>query len=103
MRCANMRKRNSAMASDHDFTVTWFDHGREPQCEPNPAYPDGIDLDARTPEEKRKPACKVDLPYPAKRCGLYLVVCERCHTSAGITTAGRPDDPRSVMIPCKLN
>jgi C4-type Zn-finger protein len=44
-----------------------------------------------------------ELPYPAKRCGIYLVVCERCGYSAAITTAGRPDDPRKVTLPCKLN
>lgn len=30
---------------DGQFTITWHDSGREPQCPPNPAYPSGIDLD----------------------------------------------------------
>lgn len=80
--------------------VTWFDHEREPQCPPDPAYPAGRDIVLGKPAA---PACMVELPYPAKRCGVYLVVCDKCGLSAGITTAGRPDDPRSVVLPCKLN
>lgn len=77
--------------------VTWFDHGREPQCLPDPAFPDGIDIDL----SGGKKSCEADLPYPAKRCGMFLIVCEVCGRSAGITTAGRPDDPRHVKLACK--
>ena len=35
------------------ITVTWFDHQREPQCEPNPAHPNGIDVDLRAKESAR--------------------------------------------------
>lgn len=45
----------------------------------------------------------IDLPYPAERCGVYLVTCDKCGYSAAITTAGRVDDPRSVTIPCRMN
>ncbi len=84
---------------DHGkFKLTWEDHGREPQCPPNPAYPDGIDVDASF----GKTSCIARLPYPAKRCGLYVVECEICGIRVGITTAGRPDDPRSVKVPCNL-
>jgi hypothetical protein len=79
-------------------TITWQDAGREPQCAPNPLYPKGIDVDLSTAGE---PACKVDLPYPAKRVGGYVVTCSRCGICVGTTTAGRPDDPRSINIPCK--
>jgi hypothetical protein len=75
-------------------TINWIDHGREPTQKPNPDYPDGIDLDSG-----ERPACKVELPYPAKRCGVYIVKCD-CGVTIAITTAGRPDDPRSVMVPC---
>jgi len=77
--------------------VTWHDGGREPQCEPNPAYPKGIDLDVSL---GAKNTCSVTLPYPAKRCGHFIVKCRACGTRIAITTAGRPDDPRSVRIPC---
>lgn len=83
------------------ITVTWFDHQREPQCEPNPAYPNGIDVDLRAKKGAR--GCATELTYPAPRCGVYLVVCEKCGYSVAITTAGRPDDPRKVTLPCRLN
>jgi hypothetical protein len=82
------------------FKVEWIDRGREPQCPPDPAYPHGVDLDGA--KELRVPTCHTVLPYPAKRCGLYYVECKICGSNALITTAGRPDDPRSVLMPCKL-
>src|SRR6516162_3254982 len=93
--------RGSAMRPEADgeqFHVTWIDGHREPQCAPNPAYPDGVVIHA--PEGVR--ACAVNLPYPAKRCGFYRVHCTMCGTVVLITTAGRPDDPRQVEIPCLL-
>jgi hypothetical protein len=81
-----------------DKHVMWIDHGREPKVKPNPEYPDGIDIDITDGTVK---TCKVELPYPAKRIGLYLVSCKTCGTTAGITTAGQPDDPKSVRLPCK--
>lgn len=78
--------------------VKWFDHGREPQCEPDPDFPDGKDIDSSFGADK---TCFTDLPYPARRCGLFLVICNKCKMSVAITTAGRPDDPRSVKVACK--
>ncbi len=83
------------------FKIRWIDRGREPQCAPNPLYPNGIDAACTTPSTSPSLGqCRVDLPYPAKRCGLYLVKCETCGFTAAITTAGRSDDPRSVKLPC---
>lgn len=79
--------------------IEWIDHKREPRCAPDPAYPDGKDINT----VGDRPSCKANLPYPAKRCGLYIVECERCGYRVAITTAGRPDDPRSVRLPCKSN
>lgn len=70
---------------------------REPQCAPDPRYPTGKDLDASRGEPD---TCTTALPYPAKRCGIYVIRCVACSFSVGVTTAGRPDDPRSVKIPC---
>jgi hypothetical protein len=81
------------------FKVVWQDHKREPQCPPNPAHPTGIDLSCAG-DAKR--TCKVDLPYPARRCGIYLVKCDVCGYSIAATTAGRADDPRSVTLPCQI-
>jgi hypothetical protein len=78
------------------FKVEWIDRGREPQCAPDPAYPSGKDLDA----SEGAPSCRADLSYPAKRCGLYIVECETCGHTVAVTTAGRPDDPKSLRIPC---
>lgn len=80
-------------------TISWLDSGREPKCPPNPEYPDGIDLDMSNRAETMN-ACRVELPYPARRCGVYIVKCETCGLAVGITTAGRPDDPRSVVLAC---
>ncbi len=77
--------------------VTWHDRGREPQCEPNPNYPTGIDLDA---SDGAKKTCVASLPYPAKRCGYFVVKCRACGTRVACTTAGRIDDPRTIKIAC---
>jgi hypothetical protein len=78
--------------------VHWLDHKREPQCKPNPDYPEGVDVDISDGAAR---TCSTPLLYPAKRCGVYIVRCDLCGHTAGITTAGRPDDPRSVKLPCK--
>lgn len=77
--------------------IEWRDSGREPQCAPNPDYPEGIDIDL----SGGAPACETALPYPARRCGAYIIKCTLCGVRVGVTTAGRPDDPRSAKIPCK--
>ena len=76
------------------FKIDWLDSGRGPQCKPNPDYPGGKDIGTGP--------CKVDLPYPAKRIGIYIIHCNECGLRVGITTAGRPDDPRSARLECKV-
>jgi hypothetical protein len=80
------------------FKIEWRDTGKEPKMPPNPKYPDGIDLDITAGQT---PACTVTLPYPAKRIGHYRVECKICGFSVACTTAGRPDDPRSIKMPCR--
>jgi hypothetical protein len=80
-----------------DFDIEWIDGGREPRCAPDPTYPSGKDVVITTEE----PFCLVSLPYPAKRCGAYVVRCQKCGLSIAATTAGRADDPRSLTMPCK--
>jgi hypothetical protein len=82
------------------FKIEWMDWGSEPHCPPNPAHPNGIDLDGAKMFDT--PTCRTELPYPAKRCGLYYVECNICGTNMVIATTGCPDDPRSVDLPCKL-
>lgn len=84
--------------------IEWQDFGREPQCAPDPKFPDGIDvIDPMIGRAgtSGKSTCKVDLPYPAKRCGVHLVYCEVCDQRVALTTAGRRDDPRSLTMLCK--
>ena len=80
------------------FDIEWVDFGREPTCRPDPHYPQGIDVDVSA---GREPNCTVELPYPAKRCGSYHIVCSACKLTVAISTAGRADDPRSVKVACK--
>jgi hypothetical protein len=77
--------------------VRWIDRGREPKCAPNPRFPKGVDVDVSRGAAQ---CCHKMLPYPAKRCGAYIVECSECGVSVGITTAGRVDDPRSVRVAC---
>lgn len=79
------------------FKIEWIDRGRDPQCPPDPDFPDGKDIPAMLPG----PSCGVKLPYPAKRCGVYIIECSVCGIRVAITTVGRRDDPRSVSINCR--
>jgi hypothetical protein len=81
--------------------VEWLDEGREAQAPPDPRYPDGIDFDAADPDVK---SCFTFLrPYPAPRCGKFLIKCDVCGWVGLLSTAGRPDDPRSLRVRCKGN
>lgn len=78
--------------------ITWHDSHRGPINPPNPNFPNGIDVDL---SRGAALSCQTVLPYPAKRCGQYLIRCETCGYAAILTTAGRVDDPRSVKVACK--
>jgi hypothetical protein len=79
------------------FRVTWLDKGYEPRKPPNPDYPNGMDVDMSSGSSV---TCSTDLPYPAKRCGLFSIECLICGMKVLLTTAGRIDDPRSVTVKC---
>jgi hypothetical protein len=80
------------------FKIRWVDRFYEPQERPDPRYPLGIDVDLSNGADQ---ACTAALPYPAKRIGYFVIECPRCGRDAIVTTAGRPDDPRSVKLACK--
>lgn len=86
------------MSNDH--TVRWVDGGREPVRDANPHYPHGVVIRMARMDEK---VCSVELGYPARRCGHYEITCNRCKLRVAVTTAGRPDDPRAVVLRCKDN
>lgn len=83
---------------EQKITVNFLSHNRKAACAPNPAYPNGIDLDLT---DGAKVACLADLPYPAECCGVLIVRCTACGSGHAITTAGRVDDPKSVKLPCQ--
>jgi hypothetical protein len=80
-----------------NFKIDWIDSYREPRQKPNPLFPNGQDLDASAGAQA---TCSTALPYPAKRCGQFIVHCRTCDQRIVVTTAGRPDDPRSLKIAC---
>ena len=88
-----------------DWEIKWIsrDGGRKPQVMPNPAFPHGVDVDG---SDHEKPTCQAALPYvlwPERGLGMLLIKCKQCGVTAGVTTAGRPDDPVSLRINCKQN
>lgn len=78
--------------------ATFISHHRKAKQAPNPNYPNGIDIDL---SNGAGATCQGNLPYPAECCGLILAYCDVCKANAAITTAGRPDDPRTVTFACK--
>ncbi len=84
---------------ESSVSIEWKASGRgKAKCLPNPAYPNGIDID--TAEEKQ--GCIVDLPYPAPECGMWMVKCHACDRGIiAITAAGRTDDPKTIKIACQ--
>lgn len=82
--------------ADEQFTIKYIDRGRPPRVKPDPRFKNGKHLDSG-----ERPACKVELPYMTqKNVGYWFVVCTKCKTNALITMASRPDDPKTLMLPC---
>src|SRR4249920_2184727 len=61
-----------------DFEIVWWDDRREPKVPPDPAYPDGIDLDLTNGNPK---FCESALAHPTPRCGKYYIKCRTCGLS----------------------
>ena len=78
--------------------VVFLDSGCEPQCKPDPKYPNGKDIEIAGGAVR----CCSNLPYPAPRCGVYEITCNDCGLKVALTVAGRVDDPRTITIPCKV-
>jgi hypothetical protein len=86
------------LATESRFFVDWVDQHRESRYPADPSFGHGSAIDVALDALH---ACRVELPYPAERCGLYVVTCRACGYAISVSTAGRADDPRSVRIPCK--
>ena len=80
------------------FICTFLDSGRKAQCPPDPDYPDGMVID----QEGVEKTCKVEVPYPSPGCGVLIVRCIECGLKVAVTVAGRPDDVRLIVMPCKV-
>lgn len=86
------------MSGKPQFDIKATNRRGAPQCPANPAYPNGVDVDRVM---LGVASCKTELPYPAPERLIWRVRCRRCGYVLLITAAGRPDDPRSVTLPCK--
>lgn len=78
--------------------VIFHDSGKRSTEKSDPEYPNGVPINLATVIQK---SCTRNLPYPAPRCGHYAVQCQVCGFAAILTVAGRPDDPKTVTMPCK--
>lgn len=86
------------MGQKPQFDIKAINRRGPPQHPANPAYPNGMDVDRVMPGAA---SCRAELPYPAPERLVWRVRCRRCGYVLAITAAGRPDDPRSVTLPCK--
>jgi hypothetical protein len=75
----------------------WISRGRSAQNEPDPAFPDGIEVDM----SRGLKHCALKLDYPAPHVGSWLVTCAKCEQRILVTAAGRRDDPRLIKLACK--
>jgi hypothetical protein len=87
-----------APIAEQRFTLDWIDQQRVSPYPADPTYPEGCAIDVALDAGR---ACRVELPCPAARCGLWVVTCRACGYAIALATAGRADDPRSVRVPCK--
>lgn len=80
------------------FAIDWSDGHRETRYPADATYLNGCAIDVALDAPR---ACRVQLPYPAKGCGHWVVICRVCDYAIALGTAGRRDDPSSVRIPCR--
>jgi hypothetical protein len=86
--------------NDSKKKIQFIPSGRgKARCAPDPLYPNGIAV-PKPPGSSE--TCLIELPYPAPECGVYLITCKLCGSSMAITAVGRPDDPVSCHMPCKM-
>jgi hypothetical protein len=88
----------TVLHADNPLIASWSGSCNPPRCKPDPRFPNGVDLDV---SRGATATCQIKLQCPAKGQGGWLVQCAACGSNAFATTAGRPDDPRSIKIPCK--
>jgi hypothetical protein len=91
---------DAAPITEPRFLLDWVDLHRQATQPADPTYPTGTAIDVALDAMR---ACRLELPCPAERCGLWVITCRACGFSIALATAGRADDPKSVRVPCKLH
>ena len=84
--------------ADSRFLIDWVDQHRNATAPPDPAYPSGAAIDVALDAAR---ACRLELRYPAERCGVWVITCRLCGYAIALETTGQADDPCSVRLPCK--
>lgn len=77
---------------------SWTPSPIVPTSPPDPRFPRGREVGMPV---YRRDACLLDLPYPAKGPGEYVVECSRCGQAGRAKTSGRADDPTMMRLVCK--
>lgn len=78
--------------------VEFLPSGRgKAKCKSDKNYPDGKIINISTEEDIHR----ISIPYPAPECGVWILKCETCDFSVGVTAAGRPDDPKQINFKCR--
>lgn len=90
----------AAAPPEPQFSIEWVDSGKTAKNPPDPKFPGGVTL-ADPSLKAGDEACGIDLPYPAKGIGAWKLKCNKCGRSVACTAAGRPDDPRHMIVKCK--
>lgn len=86
--------------NEPDYKATWFYRTTQPATQPaDPRFPNGIVADMRRPDTNL--SCTLPLSYPAPGVGSWLIECAACGYVCVVTAAGRRDDPRQIVMPCK--
>lgn len=67
------------------------------QHTPSPFHPHGKLVDVSF---GARPACWLNLRYPAEGIGVFIVNCTQCHRGVVLTTRGARDDPRRLIVSC---
>lgn len=84
--------------AEGSLTAFFVGEGRMPKCAPNPDFPNGTPCDMAPGGI----GCTIELQHPTPCCGVWIINCDICGYSVGVTAAGRPDDPSTIRIACQL-
>jgi hypothetical protein len=78
-------------------SIEWWDYDVDSVDPADSAHQLGRSLDY---SNGQVPHCVFIVPWPAARCGHYVIKCYRCGGAYAVQTNGRLDDPVSVKVGC---